>query len=372
MGDLATIPQWYEEVVTVSFLSTQREGRGTRWRHSTVKGNDVIVEVSAWYDTLGYEYRIVDGRTYRDNQGRIRLQEVTEGTLVRWTFQYELGGVLSGIRNAMRLKRSTTNQIQNSLRNLHQLIMQESGGISTHAAKASMQDAPDVYERSSYLPRHPSAFHDAADEAADDDTSLSERISLSYDLEIEAEPIPPVADTDTKPNPVVLGAGDELISLADPEPELDDTRPLEVEALLAEIPPPEISSPQLEPEPIVAEQPAQETVDEPEPSISSVAPERPDDSSHLSVFEIFGLQKPSEARAQAETPSESVGEAPAEATTHDLRLSLPPEAKPIGAADDWKPANERVQAEVRSSDSTTISGWRRSARRKKALIRSHT
>ena len=115
MGDLSAIPQWYEEVVSVSFLSTQRDGRGTRWRHSTVKGNDVIVEVSAWYDTLGYEYRIVDGTTFIDNQGRIRLQEVTDGTLVRWTFQYKPGGVLGGIRNAMRLKRSTTNQIQEQL-----------------------------------------------------------------------------------------------------------------------------------------------------------------------------------------------------------------------------------------------------------------
>ena len=63
MGDLAAIPQWYEDVVSISFLSTQREGRGTRWRHSTVRGNDVIVEVSAWYDTLGYG--VPRGRRHR-------------------------------------------------------------------------------------------------------------------------------------------------------------------------------------------------------------------------------------------------------------------------------------------------------------------
>ena len=51
--------------------------------------NDVVVEISAWYDTLGYEYRIVDGAKFGENQGRIRLQEVAEGTLVRWIFQYE-------------------------------------------------------------------------------------------------------------------------------------------------------------------------------------------------------------------------------------------------------------------------------------------
>ena len=368
MGDLSAIPQWYEEVVSVSFLSTQREGRGTRWRHSTVRGNDVIVEISAWYDRLGYEYRIVDGTTHSHNQGRIRLHEVTDGTLVRWTFQYELGGVLGGIRNTVRLKRSITNQIQDSLRNLHQLIMQEAGGISTHEAKASMQEAPDVHERSSYQPRHPSAFHEIADDAADADTSLSERLPLYYDLEIELEPIPPVADTDTKPNPVVLGAGDDLIPVAEP----DDTRPVEIEALLAEIPPPEISSPKPEPEPSLAEQPAQETVDEREPSISGLAPERLDDSSHRSVFEIFGLQKPSEARAQAEAPGKSIGEGPAEANTPDVRLSPSGEAKPIGRTNDRAPANALAQADVRSTDSSTISGWRRSARRKKAPLRSRT
>ena len=291
IGDLSAIPRWYEDVVSVSFLSTQREGRGTRWRHSTVKGNDAIVEINAWYDTLGYEYRVVDGTTFSDNQGRIRLQEVSDGTLVRWTYQYEFAGILGGIRNAMRLKRSTTNQIQASLRNLHQLIIQESGGISTHEAKASMQDAPDVYERSSYEPRHPPAFQEArADDAAsDEDTTLSELFPLPYDLELDAEPLPAVVETDTKPNPVVLGAADNLNSDAEPEPALDDTRPVEVETLLAEVPPPTLDLPETEPEPVAAEQTASDVIDEPEPLPLETLRPTDDDSSRLSVFEIFRL-----------------------------------------------------------------------------------
>ena len=365
LGDLSAIPQWYEEVVSLSFLSTQREGPGTRWRHSTVKGGDFIVEISAWYDTLGYEYRIIDGTAYFDNQGRIRLQEVTDGTLVRWTFQYQSGGVLGGLRNAMRLKRNTSNQIQDSLRNLHQLIMQESGGISTHKAKASMQEAPDVSERLSYQPRHPSPYQDAAeDEGVDDETTLSDRLPLYYDLELEPEPLPQAADTDTKPNPVVLGASDGQAPDAEPDPKLDDTRPVEVETLLAEIP-----SPEPEPEPIVAVQSAQASIADAEPSVSvtTIAPKPQDDSSHRSVFEIFGLQKPSEARAEAEEP---LGAHQTESPRPDFRHKAPDDPRLNGLAESW--AAKTTQADRRCAGKALISGWRRSARRNKTPLRSHT
>ena len=209
LGDPAALPQWQANVSSVSFLSTQREGRGTRWRASSDSSNDIVVEVSAWYDRLGYEYRLMDGTGFADNQGRIRLQEVPDGTIVRWTFQYELGGVLGGLRNAMRLKRSTTNQLQTSLRNLHQLILQESGGITTHEAKASVREAPDVSERLTYQPRHPSAFHDPAlDELAEGDTELAtDKQPVSYVFDFDSDPVPVLADTDTKPNPVVLATG---------------------------------------------------------------------------------------------------------------------------------------------------------------------
>ena len=70
LGDLAALPQWQDNVATVSFLSTQREGQGTRWRASSDNNSDVVVEVSAWYDTLGYEYSVKDGASFSENQGR--------------------------------------------------------------------------------------------------------------------------------------------------------------------------------------------------------------------------------------------------------------------------------------------------------------
>lgn len=369
IGDLSVIPQWHDEVLSVSFLSTQREGRGTRWRHATVKGNDVIVEISAWYDRLGYEYRLVDGTSYSQNQGRIRLQEVTDGTLVRWTFQYEPGGVLGGLRNAMRHKRSASNQIQDSLRNLHQLIAQESGGISTHEAKANMQAAPDVHERSLYQPRHPSAFHDA-DEAAADDTTLSERFPLAYDLDAPLDPEPAPAETDTKPNPVVLGVGDDALPGSAPEPELEDTQPVEAEALLADMPPLEVGSPPAEraaplPEPPPLSDEAQRAAPAPPSS-------PPRDASHLSVFEIFGLQKPSESSARAERAGEPLYPDQSGLPSQEARLSAPGDNPALGGPDRLQPAADGAKAACSSRDRSVISGWRRSARRRKTLIRSHT
>lgn len=374
MGDLSAIPRWYEDVVSVSFLSTQREGRGTRWRHSTVKGNDVIVEINAWYDTLGYEYRVVDGTTFSDNQGRIRLQEVSDGTLVRWTYQYALGGVLGGIRNAMRLKRNTTSQIQDSLRNLHQLIVQESGGISTHEAKASMRDAPDVNERLSYEPRHPPNFQEARadDTASDEDTTLSEHFPLPYDLELDAEPLQVVVETDTKPNPVVLSAGDHLIPDADPEPALDDTRPVEIETLLAEAPPPTLGMPEIEPEPAAAEQTVSDVIDEPKSLPLETLRPTDEDSSRLSVFEIFGLQKPSQANAIAEATGELSDDRPRLSELMDPSPSPPSEALLTGLEDGSGADKNQTRPEVHDAGKQAIIGWRRSARRRKALLRTHT
>jgi len=365
MGDLSAIPQWHDDVVSVSFLSTQREGRGARWRQSTVKGSDAIVEISAWYDTLGYEYRIVDGATFRDNQGRIRLHEVTDGTLVRWTFQYEAGGVLGGLRNSVRLKRGTTNLIQDSLRNLHQLIVQESGGISTHEAKASMQDAPDVAERSSYRPRHPSAFQEAPadDYGIGEDTTLSEHLPLAFDLDIGTDALPVITETDTEPNPVVLGSG-----LAPPEspPELDDTQPVDVETLLAELRSTEDALAPIEPEPLEKASPAREINEIPPPPTVAITSEQGEDSSNLSVFEIFGLQKPSEAQAAASgntaddyqgRESQAMPVADTGSSDGAARLQLRDEPHPPPAA-----------KESRSG----ISGWRRCARRRKPALRTHT
>lgn len=362
LGDPAALPQWQEDVTSVSFLSTQRAGQGTRWRASSDKSNDVVVEISAWYDRLGYEYRLMDGTGFTENQGRVRLNEVTDGTLVRWTFQYELGGVLGGLRNAMRLKRSTTNQLQASLRNLHQLILQESGGISTHEAKANVREAPAVDERLSYQPRHPSAFHESSlDELpAGDGETATDKQPVSY-AEFDAEPLSFVADTDTKPNPVVISTANEEELLVAPEAAPEDTKPIQII-------PPRVETPTMpEPRaPVPALEPEWRPEPPPEPVAMPAAPalsSKARDSAHLSVFEVFGLRKPSEA---------SSWPAPAESSPSTGRELGSPVLYPRRDTPETAPRLESPPggAAPGAHDGIVI-GWRRQSRRRKTVIRSH-
>ena len=377
LGDLSAIPQWQEDVVSVAFLSTQREGKGTRWRITANKGSDIVAEVSAWYDTLGYEYRLVDGSNYSENQGRIRLNEVAEGTLVRWTFQYELGGVLGGLRNAVRLKRNTSNQIQASLRNLHQVVLQESGGISTHEAKASMRDAPDVDIRLSYQPRHSSAFQDPAlDESLEAEDFALGQPPFSFEPVLEAEDFPPILESDTKPNPIVLAAASASNTPERRDEIVDDTRPIEVEVFLSEPPLPSPEPLEAAPEPvpsaILSPQPsAEDGPQNREPSAPVAAPIPvldPADSAYVSVFEIFGIRRPSEASAQPQAPVDTVRELLADRPTTAERPAY--ESERIFDLDAGSATDPSDSTPL--TDPTTIVGLRRTQRRRKTRLRTHT
>ncbi len=156
ISDITRNPQWQVDCFEVIFLTSKREGPGLRWRYSTPNGAEYVIAVTAWYNGLGYEYYFVDGVPFRENKGRIRLQEIPEGTIVQWTFTYELGGILGGVRSALGLKRQINRTIADSLKALWQEMKQSAAGRS-HEAKSLMRDAPDVATRSTYQPRHPSA-----------------------------------------------------------------------------------------------------------------------------------------------------------------------------------------------------------------------
>ncbi len=360
LGDLSSIPQWQDGAESVAFLSTQREGKGARWRLTMARASDIVVEVSAWYDRLGYEYRIVDGAGYTENQGRIRSHEVADGTLVRWTFEYELGGVLGGLRNAMRLKRGISNQIQASLRNLHELVVQESGGISTHEAKATMREAPDVGERLAYQPRHPTAFQDISA----DETELVETSEQESAEEAPLEAAPALIETDTRPNPVVLANAPEEAEIEPLDAELDDTRPIEVEVFLPEAytrkpeEPPVIDAPRAIPSP-----PPAPTEEEPAamPTPQPVR-ETADESARLSVFEVFGLRRPSEIAADDSAPTPGISALRSDRTPVAERPARPPAIRVEAPADGASGSDEF----------TAIVGLRRTSRRQRPRLRRHT
>jgi hypothetical protein len=157
--------RWQVDCKSVSLLTTRHEGAGTRWRYTSEGGREYVAEIRAWYDGLGYEYGYIDRPPFRSAIGRIRLQEIPEGTIVQWTLEYELGGMLGGVRNALGTARALDSAIAQSLKKLYlQLKTDRARMIDPNIeTKSLMQDAPDADARSQYKPRHPTAVPTAVE-----------------------------------------------------------------------------------------------------------------------------------------------------------------------------------------------------------------
>jgi hypothetical protein len=204
ISDISKNPSWQADCQNISYLTSKREGPGTRWRYATKKGRENVVEITAWYNGLGYEYVFIDGLPYRNNRGRIRLQEIAEGTIVQWTFTYEVGGMLSGLRNNSR---QLENTMAASLKTLYRQVKQYATD-STFEAKSLMRDAPDVAGRAQYKPRHP---------------TVAAKPSAETDVEFHPVGTPEVFD-----EPPVLGDDGQAIQtypMDEPPVSVDDTRP---------------------------------------------------------------------------------------------------------------------------------------------------
>ncbi len=163
ISDITHNPDWQVDCHDVIFLTSRREGPGVRWRYAAPNGHEYVVAVTAWYNGLGYEYYFVDGVPYRENKGRIRLQEIPEGTIVQWTFTYELSGIFGGMRNALGVSRQVDHTIAESLKTLWQKVKQSGAAARPHEAKSLMRDAPNVDARSAYQPRHPTSVEPERD-----------------------------------------------------------------------------------------------------------------------------------------------------------------------------------------------------------------
>lgn len=210
LSDIAHNPNWQADCQNVQFLSSKRQGVGTRWRTDLERGRDTVTEITSWYNGLGYEYVHIDGVNYKENKGRLRLQEIAEGTVVQWTFTFEVGGLLSGVRGGTR---QLENTMANSLKALYKEIKQynQSGSF---AAKSLMRDAPGVEARQHYKPRHPSPTQedDEGEALAVQPLTFEEPPTVAgdalfmppTDLVIDE---PPIAEEDTRPNPAVVSDG---------------------------------------------------------------------------------------------------------------------------------------------------------------------
>ena len=354
LKDINKNPHWQTDCQEVSFLSSKRDGPGLRWRYANAQGNEYVVEVSAWYDGLGYEYSYIDGAPFRESRGRIRLQEIPEGTIIQWSLNYEIGGVLSGVRD-VNTRRQFEKTMVDSLKALYSYIKKSGTARDVQEAKSLLRDALDYEARSQYVPRHPSRYSEEKEETAGTEMGIIE---------------PPLADDDTRPNPTLADVkpeGEEEIAIRqpvkmeptplppEPVPEAEETTADEAEPELEAEPAGQEAHARFKPpEPGETEQPAQESVVSPAPEVDvqveteqeSITPEQqptpaPEpaqrvdpyapilDTSHMdtkeiSIWQVFGVERPSdtqpiqaitEAEAQAPEPEPPVSEVSAPPAT---------------------------------------------------------
>ncbi|MCB9451624.1 MAG: SRPBCC family protein [Anaerolineaceae bacterium] len=354
ISDISKNPAWQVDCTGISFLSSRRSGAGMRWRYTSKNRREYIVETTAWYDGVGYEYTIVDGASYSQCQGRVRLQEIAEGTIVRWTFSYEMKGVLGNLRNSLNHRRTLEKDMIDSLKALWRYMNQVEASNPEFEARSLMRDALNYEARSQYKPRHPSVVENQHPAEADE----------PFPAILPHEP--PIEEGDTKPHlavpatPLLVDSpetdedSDFAQSLPEQEDHLVSTQDQqEVKAVSASTMPEVIKEPEIEAEstpipeampeadpttPSVAE-PAvnvpsetvapESNIDEAEPAATpedSQAPEAPRltsitdtlpgasvnavpptirtteediqrlDTREISVFEYFGLPKPSETQ----------------------------------------------------------------------------
>lgn len=357
VSDLRNNAEWQADCQGISFLSTKHDGVGTRWRSTTGRGKDTVLEVTTWYNGLGYEYVFVDGVTIKNTKGRLRLQEIPEGTVVQWTFSFEGGGLLGAGRTA----RQFDGTMAASLKALYKQLkaLNQSGEIG---ARSLIREAPDVEARAAYKPRHPSAAESSAgpDEDAvllpvDGEPTIGlQDAALVAAIDLKAEP--PVAVEDTKPRPAV--DGDERFA-PKPEPAAAVAIPVTPPAPEHEAAPAEI-----EPEPVITEaEPAAPPPDRTAAALAAAAAAAalpPTDSQGKSIWEVFGVERPSAesaATASAVSAESDKGDAPVlEADSVQVETAEP---QPVEAAATVEPAavpdpQETVPLEAVPSPAVTV------------------
>lgn len=146
------LTRWHQGCKQVSVLSTRPTGVGARRRVVGSDGRAAVEETTFWQENIGYEYVVIEG-PYKSFRARFRLQVVPEGTLVNWTLEYRLKGLLAGLRNALNHQRKLEDQMRASLRQLKQTV--EGSGAKINPvihAKVAMQAAPSVEDRAARRP----------------------------------------------------------------------------------------------------------------------------------------------------------------------------------------------------------------------------
>lgn len=254
VGAMEKHPVWREDCERVLPLGTATYEPGSRWRYIQGNGADFVIEITTYFARAGFEYSVVDGLTMGNAQGRFRLQEVSEGTVLYWSFEFQGGGFLG---RGGRQKRAIEAQMEGSLRQLWQVMRELPDHTKTHEPRASVQEAPDADARASYIPRH------------------SSKLPPNDILAAAAATPPNLEDTQQLP---ILDA--EEVKVDFPPPTADDTPATPMSPLYHTPPPSEDDTP-AKPLPAVTPIPANPESD----------PSSHDAEEELSIFDIFGIQR---------------------------------------------------------------------------------
>jgi len=363
LSDLSKNPSWQVNYSSISFLTSRRSGTGVRWRYTTTNSREYVAETTAWYEGLGYEYTLVDGVSFRENKGRIRLQEIPEGTIVQWTFSYDPGGLLGGVRNAVSFKRQLESVMVESLKTLWRVLNQANDG-GVREVKSILRAGLDYEARAQYKPRHPSVRAEqpptqpvvapviAEPPLSDEDTRPRAPIMVNKPDEPTAEPaflgdLPPTISESSSSEPIVgetihAAAGgtsqpiaDEdrmvvletaptvtpKIPLADEEDASGDVikppgilldQPVIVDIAPSVTPPVDTTDKSVDAVPHMKLQESDKSA-EPDLVLSSLKTDR----GELSVFDVFGVPKPSETQ---EMHAVSLAEDPIKATVQSAAV----------------------------------------------------
>ncbi|NLX08875.1 MAG: SRPBCC family protein [Chloroflexi bacterium] len=256
LGDPARLTAWHAEYTGISILTTRPTGVGARWRCTLRSGKDIVEQITAWVDGLGYEYTIVEG-PFREFQGRLRLQAGPDGTSVQWTISYKPKGLFGLIRNLVSERKERAALMATSLRQLRREV--DSLGVHMDdavRARASIQGRLNADERAQYQRRYAPPEHVQAiigGTALDQQLSPESQDAAGEQPAVEAVPaVPALPPADIIPPAPAPSFVAELADELDDEPRehLADTRPTPPVGLreaIADQPAPPIEPPPDEP-----------------------------------------------------------------------------------------------------------------------------
>ena len=363
ISDQSQVAQWDAGCSSVSVLTTQQRGKGVRRRCTLASGKDAIEEIVSWVEGMGYEYQRVEGGPYREYRGRLRLQLGPDGTSVQWTITYTPKGLLGRLRDRFGGQRALSAMVSASLRQLRRQVDTLGQRMDDEArARAAIRERLSADERAAAyaarqtpdeegpgaaappVPAEPSFVRELAaeeppiDPTADTQPQASQPAAASESDREQATP-PDAAQiaegiplhrrvTPAHGTPSVQPSSNVIERPAPHEAEPPIPPPAEIKPPAPDIPPPpEIKPPapaapeeidphahfrrpgeaegQLAatpPEGVRSVEPAREStasLPEPEPR-PGLPPQTPiTDTGEISIWDVFGIRRPSEQDADA-------------------------------------------------------------------------